>query len=542
MDVDEIVDALAFGAKTEKVSACLGMYIGPETIYIAETHLEKGKLIVDHLVRIPVPAPEAGKGGAPGTGSTLNTDFLMDNAKLSALIKQSMAQVRWNTKDVMLTLSHHLGLLRYFAMPEIERRYWNSSVPLEAKKYIPIPFDVLSYDYQVVSLPPDANGKNRQGALVAVTQKKNLSNLTALLASLGLRLVGMEVAPCSALRLWESLDKACAGKAHCQVHFDGGNIRIMLADKGLPVFFRELFLGADASLGEFRKVDLGGCLAFAQKQLGVGNLSQLRVSGTNGAISAWADAFTQEVGTQAQTQDTAGMLGIKGGDWGGYASIGASMRYLQPSTLVLDLGKVGKITDEERRTAKSSLAIMGTIAVFFAVTGVFNNMMFKYKERVLAKYRRPPEVEAIFTGKGKNTIEAMLKGMQSQTGMSQNLNPESSVKTTALLKDVVESLPEKVWLTSLTINNPVVAGTTGITMDLWGHAVAATLGEEQELCLSFRDKLQKSPLVGKTFKDFKINVDGKPMTFGPNEGLDPDALTKKLEERTQFHLVATSKI
>jgi hypothetical protein len=38
----------------------------------------------------------------------------------------------------MVTLSHHLGLLRYFAMPAIDRRFWKTSVPLEAKKYIPI--------------------------------------------------------------------------------------------------------------------------------------------------------------------------------------------------------------------------------------------------------------------------------------------------------------------------------------------------------------------------------------------------------------------
>ena len=30
------------------------------------------------------------------------------------------------------------------------------------------------------------------------------------------------------LRLWESLDKTCAGKTHCQVHFDGGSIRSIL--------------------------------------------------------------------------------------------------------------------------------------------------------------------------------------------------------------------------------------------------------------------------------------------------------------------------
>src|SRR2546422_681487 len=134
MNQDEIIDALAFGAATQKIGNCLGMYLGPEVIYIAETHLEKGKLAVDHLVRIPVPS------------------------------------------------------------------------------------SVLSHDYQVVPLAPDAAGKARQGALVAVTQKKNLANIAGLLQSLGLRLVGMEVAPCSALRLFESLDKPSAGKTHCQVH------------------------------------------------------------------------------------------------------------------------------------------------------------------------------------------------------------------------------------------------------------------------------------------------------------------------------------
>jgi Tfp pilus assembly PilM family ATPase len=183
MQMDEAIDMIAFGATTQKVSSCLGLYLSPETIYIAETHLEKGKVIVDHLVRIPVPAAEAAKSPAGPTTATLNTDFLLDNAKLSALIRQSMSQVKWGTKDVMITLSHHLGLLRYFAMPAVDKRFWKSSVPLEAKKYIPIPFELLSHDYQCVPLPAAADGKPRQGALVAVTQKKNLANISALLES-----------------------------------------------------------------------------------------------------------------------------------------------------------------------------------------------------------------------------------------------------------------------------------------------------------------------------------------------------------------------
>lgn len=543
MNQDEIIDALAFGAATQKIGNCLGMYLGPELIYIAETHLDKGKLVVDHLVRIPVPAAEPAKGAAGPTTATLNTDFLTDNAKISALIRQSMSQVRWNTKDVIVTLSHHLGLLRYFAMPAVDKRFWKSAVPLEAKKYIPIPFDVLSHDYQVAPLPPDAAGKARQGALVAVTQKKNLANIGGLLQSLGLRLVGMEVAPCSALRLFESLDKNSAGKTHCQVHFDGGNIRIVLADKGMPVFFRELFLGTDASLGDFRKVDLGGCVAFAQKQLGVGNLSQLRVSGTTPTLAQWAEAFTQEVGSAAKTQDVAAQLGIKGGDWGGYASIGASLRTLEPTTLTLDLGKVGKITDEERRTARAIIAILGAIAIYFGAVGTYNKAVYKYEHRELDGLKREADIEAVLKNRPKDDIDNLLRGMQGQLDMAGNFNPQSTMKATAVIQDVVNSLPDKVWITGLAFTNPIIAtgGGAGVQLEIDGHAVAATLGQEQELCREFRERLQKTPVVGKKFADIDITITGKPMTMETNEGMDPATLTKKLEERTSFHLSAKPK-
>ena len=45
----------------------------------------------------------------------LNTDFVIDNIQLGALMSQSMSQVRWSSRNVFVTLSHHFGLLRYFA-------------------------------------------------------------------------------------------------------------------------------------------------------------------------------------------------------------------------------------------------------------------------------------------------------------------------------------------------------------------------------------------------------------------------------------------
>ena len=103
MELDDIVENLAFGKSKVKITSCLGMYLGPETIYIADTHLAGDKTVVDQLVRVPVP-PAAGpsKPGAGPATATLTTDFLSDNGALAAAIRQAMAQSRWSTKAVMV--------------------------------------------------------------------------------------------------------------------------------------------------------------------------------------------------------------------------------------------------------------------------------------------------------------------------------------------------------------------------------------------------------------------------------------------------------
>jgi hypothetical protein len=539
-NLDDMIDQIAFGKTAPKAGPVLGMYLSPEVIYLAETHFEKGQIAVDHLVRIPVPAPEKAAASPAATG-TLNTDFLMNNEKLTALIKQSMGSIKWGTKDVFVTLSHHLGLLRYFAMPAIDRRFWNSAVPVEAKKYIPIPFDALSHDFQVVPLPPDASNKPRQGALISVTQKKNLANVSDLLKGLDLKLIGMEVAPCSVLRLWESMDKDRAGKTHCQVHFDGGSIRILLADKGLPVFFRELFLGKEAQMSDQRKIDLAGCASFAQKQLGAGQLGQVFVSGGIPELAQWQDAFGKELGTTAAVHDTPARLGIKGGDWGGYAAIGASLRLLSQGPITLDLGQVGKISDDERKTARDLIFGSAALALFFAVVGLYRSFSYSYRARELQKYQVEPEIEAVFAGKGALDIEGMLRLMTVQ-GQGARIAQNDPIKATALLQDLVNAMPDNTWLTDIHYRNPVVKNLNDtVTLAVSGRAKGPSVSAEQDMAFSFRDKLLKSPILGKVFPEVQVSVSGKPVDIDSSKSLDPETLQERLEERTTFQATMAKK-
>ena len=531
--IEQLIDQLAFGKAKPPSGPCLGIYLSPEMLYIAETKPGKGgTIVVDHLVRVPIP-PE-GKAAAAGT-MTMSTDFLADPAKIGGLMRQSMSQIRWNSKNVVVTLSHHLGLLRYFPMPPMERRFLASSVPIEAKKYIPIPFDTLAHDFQAEPMPPDAAGKPRLGVLIAVTQNKNLANIQGLLTSLGLNLIGLEVAPCSVLRLWQGVEPAKGPEPFVQAHFDGGNIRIMICDRGLPVFFREVFLGATASISDQRKVDMTGCLSFAQKQLGMTGISKIKLSGTPASLGPWKDAFATETGVPVEIQDTAKLLSIKGGDWGGYAAIGASARAAVPSPVTIDLATTDRVGDDERQVARDIIVAGAAVAAIIAGVGLFQMTTYSQRARVLNDYKIDPEVSSALQGMTPTDIDAKLVEMKDQLETLRGITGAERSKLSDVIRDVVALMPDNMWFTKITVINPLLSDKGVLEVSLGGRVRGTTGAEEQNTAFQFKETLLGDPNIGKNF-DVQISVSGKALVPDPggSEGLDPEALARKQESRTEF--------
>jgi len=77
--IDELIEQLAFGVETGKVTSCLGLYLGPDVVYLSETHVDGGKLVVTTWSASR--SPPTAKAGST---ATMNTDFLADPAKIGA--------------------------------------------------------------------------------------------------------------------------------------------------------------------------------------------------------------------------------------------------------------------------------------------------------------------------------------------------------------------------------------------------------------------------------------------------------------------------
>ncbi|MDD5305306.1 MAG: hypothetical protein PHS14_19590, partial [Elusimicrobia bacterium] len=73
-----------------------------------------------------------------------------------------------------------------------------------------------------------------------------------------------------------------------------------------------------------------------------------------------------------------------------------------------------------------------------------------------------------------------------------------------------------------------------LELNLGGRVRSATGAEEQDTAFQFKETLLHDPRLGPLF-DVQISVTGK--TAGVEQagaGLDPAALARKLEERTEF--------
>lgn len=521
MGFGEWLEQVSFGSSMPRLNCCLGLYLGMDSIYLTEVQASGGKPQVNHLLRLPTPVGGAGRDTK--TNMTLNADSLAETERMAEAIGKAMEEVSWKTKDVMITLSNDFGILRYFTLPAIDRRFWKTAVPSEAKKYIPIPFASLASDYQIMPLPVGADRRPKLGALFAVTQRKNMESLQQLAEKLGLNVVGTEVAPCSVERLWDALEPG--RPSYAQVHFDGGQIRILVSEKGMPIFFREVFLGAEAAFIDRRKVDLAGCVDFCRKQLGSEGPSALKVSGQAGNIAAWRDAFSQDLGQPVAVNETEKQLGLKEGQWGAYAAIGAALRHQAPTALTVDLSNVGKISDEDRRAARAIFMLAGAISAFFLLVGGIKHGQAYYAERRLASLRSSgAEVLEIFRGQSVEDIEGTIAKMRDKVSSFGALTTQS-LPLTHVMESIADDIPDSAWTTAINYSNPLSVSATKAPRRLTinGKVVAADRGAEQDIAFQFAENLRKDKRFSQAFP----SVD-------PSLEASDQASIQDAEKRTRF--------
>jgi len=245
---------------------------------------------------------------------------------------------------------------------------------------------------------------------------------------------------------------------------------------------------------------------------------------------------------QATIQDTPRLLSVKSGDWGGYAALGASAHALVSTPMTLDLAATERVNDEERRTARDIMLAGAAASVVLAGMGLLKSATYSYRSQELRKYPLAADVKAVIGGKSPAQIDGLLMEMQKQLNDVRPLAETSRPKMSVIMREIISLMPDKLWLTHITISDALDAEAGVFHLTLSGHVQDQTAADEQAVAFKFKDDLIKSPLLGRWLDvSLSIQKDISSNAESNMQGLDPEKLRKNLESRTQFTMEITAK-
>lgn len=466
----------------------LGLYISLDEMYIAQSTRKEGGVMLESLLRIPI-APVDPSKLKP---LELNEEFFGEENWLEALTKVA-AKKKWNQQKVVVSLSPSFSLLRHFVIPTmIERKHWKEAIPLQARKYIHFPFDKTMYAYHVYEFETAATKQKRLGVIFSMTTKVIVEKLEKGLKSVGLDPIAIEVSALSLSRAFSENDKEIVDDSGRIYSFFGTEeASFVFINKQAPVLLREMDISSTSPV-ERRRFEIVNYTEFIAKQLERDPFEEAVIMGQN--TDMWTPLLEADSKKPVRKWDLSEVYGIDTKSSGEIASIGASMKFYDQKGPDLDFIKRTRLSDYEYNAGLMFWKIAGLVAIILLLWtaklwwGVYADGQRLKKLRAQNKALLPD-----FQGLSAQQIQNNLARVKSQNATLESLLNRSYA--TPFLVDLVNAIPEQVWISKLTYkeNFPRVADSRSVELE----GSIQTGNSEQDLAIGrkFEKQLLGMPSI-----------------------------------------------
>jgi Tfp pilus assembly protein PilN len=464
----------------------IGIYISPKEICLAQTRLTgSGGLEAEHLVHIPTEF-KAKEGLLRPLA--LNNDFFNEKSVWGNALQDSIRKVDWNASSAVVTLSSHFAILRYFVMPAVDRRFWNKSIPIESRKYIPVSFDEVVYDFNTCIL----DGGKKLGVLFGLTQRKSVEFILNTLKAVNVEMAAVEISPCSVERLFSFLDpQDHATKGY--IHFSGTTSHMLFSNAGFPVLYRETDYAAVSTLSESRRLDVKGAVQYVDRYIGRSDYQHLMLSGDG--VEVWKPIAMQESPIPVTIWDPARAAALKNNSSVSFFSMGASLRGRVKEKLSLDVSGIGASVRLEKQLQRYAWIITAGISGFLLLLSLVAQVRIAVMNANISSLSARLSSASELQNESSETISAKIEKLQTDANMLSNLASDInflSVKLHAIADDI----PGELWLKQIIYSDLFVVSElqgTSVELKLMG-ATALRRGEMQMLVVNrFRKALKSSP-------------------------------------------------
>ena len=468
---------------------CLGIYIGIDEIYVAQSSKKDSGTVLESLVRVPINSVDKTLLKPLDLNETF---FCMDNW-LEALGKVT-SKKKWKTNKVVVSLAPAFCLLRHFVIPAaIERKMWKSSIPLQARKYIHFPFEKAEYAYHVYEFETAATKQKRLGVVFAMTTKLIIERLQKGLKSVGLELVSVEPSSLSLGRAFNDSDKEAIGNGGRIYSFFGKDLAsFVFLNENAPVLLRDVEISGSLP-AERRRFEITNCTEFIAKQLEKDPFEEAVIVGYD--IDQWVPALEADSKKPVRKWDLREVYGIETKSAGEIAAIGGSIKFYDHKTPDLDFAKGNRLSDYEFNASLSAWKVAAVLIVILLLMMGKGWLGVQSKAKELADVKASNKMTiADFDGLTANQIQSNLSKMKSQNGNLEALLSDTDA-ITPLLVEVVDTIPQEMWINKFNYTEPFPSkgpGSRNISIE---GAIKTGKDGRADLALGnqFKDALIKLP-------------------------------------------------
>jgi len=470
---------------------CLGVYIGIDEIYVAQTAKKNSGTVLESLVRVPVHSVDKNLLKPLDLNETF---FSMDNW-VESLTKVA-SKKKWKTNRVVVSLAPAFCLLRHFVIPaNIERKMWKNSIPLQARKYIHFPFEKAEYAYHVYEFETAATKQKRLGVVFAMTTKLIIERLQKGFKAAGLELISVEPSSLSLGRAFNDSDKEAVGKGGRIYSFFGRDMANFVFLNGTaPVFLREVEISGSLP-AERRRFEITNCTEFIAKQLERDPFEEAVITGVD--IEQWRPALEADSKKPVRPWDLKEVYGVSAKSAGEIAAVGASIKFHDHQLPDIDFTKGHRLSDYEFNASLTAWKIVALVVLVFLVL-IGKSFLDKHgtNKELLKVQSEHTIVISDFDGLSASQIQSNLSAIKMQNDNLQQLFKYDHV-VTPVLADIVDAIPPDVWVTTVTYSDAFPAkNDSGRSLNIEGSIQTGRDGRaDMVLGNKFRDALVEQPTI-----------------------------------------------
>lgn len=203
--------SLFSGLLKKQGGSVLGIDIGSSSIKVVQLRKDKGKAILETYGELSL---------GPYAGVEIGRATNLSQEKIIEALSDVMKEANVTSKDCGISIPSSASLLSFIHMPVSDKKQLDAMVPIEARKYVPVPISEVSLDYWQIpkeensysefERTPSSDSQKDPGTeiLLVVIHNDVLNRLTTIAQSTGLSAAFFEIEIFSSMRsvVEQSLD------------------------------------------------------------------------------------------------------------------------------------------------------------------------------------------------------------------------------------------------------------------------------------------------------------------------------------------------